>query len=362
VTTDQTPPRRKPSPLLCAAVILSVGSLAWTTWSLFDLLGAGPIGLTVAAGSDIIWASVIIAEARGLHIRLGKKQTNIVPIFGWAALLVVAGFLAWHGITENSAQMAVAGPFLPLGAKAVWVLALADMRDPSALTDADKAVLAEMERGLLFEEKEHGIQMRRREMDADLVLSEVETDFRIELRRQDKTRELFRRRPLELGTNWNERTTILVPANANDLSEANNANGANNPERARPGAEANDQGADSEQFARIESDTTLATITNGDTNTAGHPADSPRTFGFSAALPDANSEPSRSGARSPRGTNANPPTNTNTTATANDREAAANKFRESVANGEPLSGAELGRLFGRTPRWGQKVIADLKAS
>ncbi|WP_282686308.1 MULTISPECIES: winged helix-turn-helix domain-containing protein [unclassified Streptomyces] len=187
------------SPLIAPAVVLSGASLAWTTWSLVDLLGTGPIGLTVAAGADIVWAAVIAAEARGLRITapVGKSR-NLVPAIGWAALLAVAGLLVWHGIRADSIPMAVAGPLLPLGAKVIWLLALADMRDPAALTEDERAVLARMQRGMAFEEEQHRIEMRRREMAAERQLAEVAVDFEIELTRMDKGRELARRRPLEL--------------------------------------------------------------------------------------------------------------------------------------------------------------------
>lgn len=195
MTTVQAPHKRRTSPLLYPAAILSLASLAWTTWSLVDLLGTGLIGVTVAAGADIIWGSVIIAEARGLRV---ASRPWAVPSFGWAALLVVAGFLAWHGIATGSPAMAAAGPFLPLGAKAVWVLALADMRDPAALTHDELHTLAQMERSMAFEEEQHRIEMRRRTMHSELVMREVSTDFDIEVMRQDRARELQRRRPLEL--------------------------------------------------------------------------------------------------------------------------------------------------------------------
>lgn len=190
-----TPQKQRRSPLLVPAVALSLASLAWTTWSLVDLLGAGFWGLTVAAGADIIWGSVIIAEARGLRV---AGRSWIVPSFGWAALAVVAVFLAWHGISDNSWAMACGGPFLPLGAKAVWVLALADMRDPAALTHEELHKLARMERGMVFEEAEHGIRMRQQRMRAELLMSEVGTDFDIEVMRQDRVRDLQRRAPLPL--------------------------------------------------------------------------------------------------------------------------------------------------------------------
>ena len=195
---DNLRTKRLRSPLLYPAAALSLASLAWTTWSLVDLLGAGPWGYTVAGGADFIWGSVIVAEARGVHIPIGKKRRNLIPLFGWAALLIVATFLAWHGISEDSAAMAAAGPFLPLGAKVIWVIALADMRDPSELTDDEKKRLSEMERRILFEEAQHRIEMQRRTMHAELVMREVSTDFDIELMRQDRARELHRRRPMEL--------------------------------------------------------------------------------------------------------------------------------------------------------------------
>lgn len=189
-------PTKKTSPLTKLAAFLSVGSLIWTTWSLFDLLGAGPAGITVAACADAVWGSVIYAEYRG--VRLAGKRWP-VALFGWAALIAVGVFLVWHGIADNNLAMAFAGPFLPLGAKVVWALALADMRDPAALTDVEKATLAEMERGLVFEEAQHATEMRRRTMRAELLMVEVSTDFDIEVMRQDRARQLNRMRPLEIA-------------------------------------------------------------------------------------------------------------------------------------------------------------------
>lgn len=196
------------TPLLIPATLLSGASLAWTTWSLVDLLGAGPIGVTVAAGADIIWASVILAEARGVHVPV--RGWNLVPIIGWAALVAVAALLAWHGIDRDVPAMAVGGPFLPLGTKALWLMALADMRDPSALTDADKAQLAAMERGMRFEEAEHRVELRRREMTAERLLADVSVDFEIELARQDKGRELARRAPLAIAPITPEQAPITL--------------------------------------------------------------------------------------------------------------------------------------------------------
>lgn len=186
-------PARKRTPLTGLAASLSLGSLIWTTWSLFDLIGVGLAGFTVAACADAVWGSVIYAEYCG--VRIAGKRWPVVT-FGWTALLAVAALLVWHGIASDNLAMAAAGPLLPVGAKVVWVLALNAMRDPGALTDDELATLARMERGMAFEEAQHRIEMRRREMEAERQMVEVSTDFDIELMRQDKTRELMRRRPM----------------------------------------------------------------------------------------------------------------------------------------------------------------------
>lgn len=204
-----TAPRKsRRSPLLYPAVFLSLASLAWTTWSLVDLLGTGWIGFTVAAGSDIVWGSVIIAEARGLRI---AGRSWVVPVLGWATLIVVAVFLASHGLARESIAMAAAGPFLPLGAKVVWALALADMRDPAALTHDELHQLARIERGMVFEEREHDIRMRQQRMRAELLMSEVSTDFDIEVMRQDRVRDLQRRAPLALPMSAPPDTPDKIP-------------------------------------------------------------------------------------------------------------------------------------------------------
>ena len=198
------------TPLLIPAALLSGGSLAWTTWSLVDLLGAGPWGFTVAAGADIIWASVIWAEARALRIRGWRWPVTAI---GWAALVAVAVFLVWHGLDRDQLAMAIAGPLLPLGAKVVWLLALADMRDPAALTDDDKAVLADMERAMRFDEAQHRYELRRREMAAERLLADVSVDFQIELDRQEKGRELARRAPIAIAPITPEQPPITLTSN-----------------------------------------------------------------------------------------------------------------------------------------------------
>jgi hypothetical protein len=122
---DTTEPRvpSKAVPLLVFASVLSVASLSWTTYSLLDLLKVGWIGFTVAATADLIWSAVIWCEYKGI----GGKKT--VKSIGWVAVGIVGGFIAWHGATTGSVEMAVAGPFLTIGTKAIWELALIALKD-----------------------------------------------------------------------------------------------------------------------------------------------------------------------------------------------------------------------------------------
>jgi hypothetical protein len=196
------------SPLVYPATALSAASLAWTTWSLVDLLGTGAIGYTVAAGADVVWASVIAAEARGLHIDI--KGRNLVPGIGWTALLAVAGLLVWHGLLDGSIPMAAAGPLLPLGAKVVWLLALVDGSDPAALTSEQEAEIHSVIRDSEHAARLHDARRDRAERDAQAAIERIRqqaritvardrADFEITLERLEMRAEIERCSPMMLA-------------------------------------------------------------------------------------------------------------------------------------------------------------------
>lgn len=144
---------RNINPLVIFASVLSAASIIWTTYSIADLFrlhsenptakltdinnGAGWIGFTVAAGADIVWGGIIYAQYKGKPYRIGSddKKFDLVPILGWIAVLAVVGLIGWHGYAQDNTAMMVGGPFLPLGAKIMWMLALNSMKDESRLTD-----------------------------------------------------------------------------------------------------------------------------------------------------------------------------------------------------------------------------------
>lgn len=145
--------------LVLLASILSVGSIAWTTWSLLDLFqvdamvieklgNVSLIGLSTAITMDIVWSATMVAEYQGQKLPVswkGKKAWNALPVIGWIEVLFVAGLLGYHGSTvAGGAAMFAAA--LPVFTKVTWVLALNGLKDPTELTEDEKALMAEKKR------------------------------------------------------------------------------------------------------------------------------------------------------------------------------------------------------------------------
>lgn len=150
--------------LVLMASLLSLGSLAWTTWSLLDLFqvealqikelgGVSLIGLSTAVTMDIVWSATMVAEYQGQKLpvtwKTNKGKTlhsfNVLPVVGWIEVLFVAGLLGYHGSTvAGGAAMFAAA--LPVFTKLTWVLALNGLKDPTDLTDEEKAEIAASKR------------------------------------------------------------------------------------------------------------------------------------------------------------------------------------------------------------------------
>lgn len=168
---------KKISPLIMLASLLSTASLAWTTYSVVDLLGIGPMGLTVAASLDIVWGAILYAEYKRIPLMGSRRATSIV---GWSALAAVVALLVWHGKTlegsvvagemitaEGAMAVAAAGPLLPLGAKIVWLLAIGRHLNPAALTPEEEDELAAKERKTAKETRVAGIDQAQRQAQAE---------------------------------------------------------------------------------------------------------------------------------------------------------------------------------------------------
>lgn len=144
--------------LVLMASILSLGSLAWSTWSFIDLYQVDAltisklgdislISLSAAATMDLVWSGTMIAQFQGQ--RLYKKTPwvkdgethDYLPLIGWIEALFVAALLGYHGSTIGGGAAAFAA-VLPLFTKLTWTLALNGLKDPNDLTEDEKAGLA----------------------------------------------------------------------------------------------------------------------------------------------------------------------------------------------------------------------------
>lgn len=157
--------RHRLTALVMMALVMSVGSLIWTTYSLLDLYQVGgvdlmnmelrdlsPVGLSAAATADLLWTITMIAQYRGVQILarwpFGKnagRQVDILPLIGWIEVLFVAGLLAYHGSTMLEGAAAFAA-ILPIGTKVSWSMALADLRDPTEPSSEAKAQIEAIRR------------------------------------------------------------------------------------------------------------------------------------------------------------------------------------------------------------------------
>jgi hypothetical protein len=224
----KAPQTREAKPFLLTpfGFFLSACSVAWTTFSVVDLMGIGPIGLTVAVSLDIIWVAIMYATHMEIPFYGSLRATQII---GWVFLLAVVGILAWHGaslegkeflgyaVDSNMARgMAIAGPILPVGAKVFWVLvssaykkAEQEAQNPEGYTEEQLAALADMERTSKFEaaesekdldamRREHQVELEKIRMDAEKARTRDDVDFEIRIQRIEQQRKIQNNTPLPL--------------------------------------------------------------------------------------------------------------------------------------------------------------------
>jgi len=161
VDTDEDGPKRF-SVLVLMASILSIGSLAWSTWSFIDLYkvdaltidklgGLSLISLSAAATMDVVWSATMVAQYQGQKLmgkvpfRKKQKDVDFLPVIGWIEALFVAALLGYHGTTIGGGAAAFAA-VLPVFTKLTWTMALNGLKDPTDLTDEEKAQMAAKKR------------------------------------------------------------------------------------------------------------------------------------------------------------------------------------------------------------------------
>lgn len=187
------------TPMTPVAVFFTLASLAWTGYSVTDLMAAGPWGLLAAVSVDGLWGVVQFLDYKGIG---GRTVRNL----GWVALACASGLLAYHGSTINPAA-AIAGSLPPIVAKAAWLGDIRLRRDPTALTPGQESEINDVIRDSEYIARMKAAQIRRDaaeeialvQAQADVTLARDEADFMVGLERLRKRAELERRRPLQLS-------------------------------------------------------------------------------------------------------------------------------------------------------------------
>jgi len=190
-----------------AATVPSILSLAWTVYTIHEIVG-GLLGVAIGLIVDaLIIATVVIAWVNP-SIRTGAS------VIGWVGALGAAVLLAHHHWGAEEAAFAV-GPII---SKLLWTLALvaltarekAKEADDSSLTLAQRKTLAQLENEATFAELEAAAKIRRDNAKAkaasDAKIAQTHREMEEKLARLDAT-ETLRTRKYESE----ERLELLSP-------------------------------------------------------------------------------------------------------------------------------------------------------
>lgn len=185
-------------PVLFVGGALTAASMAWTAWSVVDMVGTItplPVAIAVATGVELSWLAMVAVE--WAHAQRGQRVPRALAAAGWATVAVVVAVLTLHGIMAGWALIPLAA--MPIGAKALWHWALAGKADEarerrqraaamdSGLTEAQQAELAEARRQAAYirARAEAEAEMLRAEAEAERLRAEAEHQARLDaLRRQ----------------------------------------------------------------------------------------------------------------------------------------------------------------------------------
>lgn len=186
------------TPMTPVATFFTLVSLAWTGYSITDLMAAGLWGLLAAVSVDGLWGVVQFLDYKGI----GGKT---VHRFGWLALACASGLLAYHGSTINPAA-AIAGALPPIVAKAAWLGDIRLRRDPTALTPGQESEINDVIRDSEYIARMKGARIHRDaaeeiasiQAQARVTLARDEADFQVTVERIRKRAEIERRTPLAL--------------------------------------------------------------------------------------------------------------------------------------------------------------------
>lgn len=99
-------------------MVLTIGAIAWSTYSIGALLGGGPVGYIAAGIFDLGWITAILLE---FLARYDRRKRGFPKALSWVLLLVTMGAIFWHGMLLGHPEMAVVGAFVSAFAKLLWM-------------------------------------------------------------------------------------------------------------------------------------------------------------------------------------------------------------------------------------------------
>lgn len=227
------------------AYLFTAGSAAWTLYSVWDLLGIGPVAITAGAGAEGLWVGGMLAY-RAKPTRL-TKAAMLAGLAGTLAILAIHGgnSYGWGGI------VAVVPP---LAAELFWHVDAQLSADPTDLTPQQqdevndvirqaRHITARSAADQALEDAEHAAKLARIRRDGELRQAEDLADFDVALSRIDMQRQIARRTPLMLtaspddGPDWDgpdrpsgrPNTTTPNTPNTPITARSNSEHQANNP-------------------------------------------------------------------------------------------------------------------------------------
>ncbi|KAB2976021.1 hypothetical protein F8R89_30915 [Streptomyces sp. SS1-1] len=181
------------------AILFTFVSLAWTGWSITDLVHSGAWGLLAAISVDGLWGTVQYLSYKGIGGRL-------VEAVEWITLGVACALLGWHGWTITPAA-AFAGALPPIVAKIAWTGDIRLRRDPTALTAEQEAEINAVIRDSEYISRRRAAEIEREAAEevaliraqGKVAMERDDVTFQVELGRIRKREEIQRRTPLALS-------------------------------------------------------------------------------------------------------------------------------------------------------------------
>ncbi|MFE1321621.1 hypothetical protein [Kitasatospora phosalacinea] len=218
------------------AYLFTVGSAAWTLYSVWDLLGTGLISITTGAGAEGLWVGGMLAyRAKPTWLTAAAMFAGLA---GTIAILATHGFSAYH-------WGGIVAVVPPLAAELFWHVDAQLSADPTDLTPEQqdevndvlreaRHVTARAAAEQALEDAEHAAKLARIRRDGELRQAEDVADFDVAVSRIDMQRQIARRTPLMLTAPPNNGPDWDGPDRPGGLP---NPTMPNTPNTARPNGE-----------------------------------------------------------------------------------------------------------------------------